>query len=859
MMESSRALSPRVVQPHPQLQTALADRYTIEGELGRGGMGVVYRAWDLKHARPVALKVVRPELGSVLAAERFLREIRLAAKLQHPHIVPLYDSGEVAGALFYVMPLVEGESLRARLARERQLPLEDALQITREVADALGYAHSHDVVHRDIKPENILLAGGHALVVDFGIGRAITAAGGDRLTESGISVGTPAYMSPEQATGDTKLDGRSDLYSLACVLYEMLAGHPPFLGATAQEVIVRHTLDPVPSLRSARPGVPKALERAVTKALAKVAADRFVTAAAFSAALDEAITAPPEPEAVAAAVPYFSRGTWMLMGVGAVAVAVGMVLSLGGRPSPVYVAGRVVVAPLENQAREPALDDLARHFATSLPGAIAREGVGEPVPAATVRDLVARATGSPGQVAEWLARETGAGIELRGSCARAAAGTTCQVDVLRMPAKVLRMSVSVTGDPAQPAFGAELTERVLVALLLQRVYGDRVTWQGEYLSRSLAAVRAFEQAWNGEEGKYLSEAARLDTAWVDAAVFATEDSSDAAAESTLARLASRPRLLESERENIALHLADRRGDPERVFELARRRATVNPEWWVGGATASALVTGRANTAVALSDYADSAVHLHGSLLLVYMHRGYALHELERYQEELQLAHDLERRFPGFPTPARTHEAMALAALGEVDSLHRRLAEWEATPEPTGQDWAGTRAVIAGIELMAHGKEREGREVLPRALPFYRRLREMRGRSSEVETNILEWTDQLQEAHRVALAALPRVRSWPDSVNLLAALGRIAARQGNRAEALHYDQLLAASPRGAPLARATLAARLGDREGAVRLLEEARGRGRDLNTSSWSVHRVPDFAGLRDYPPFERFLKPRDRP
>src|SRR4029077_12214765 len=264
-----------------QMQTALADRYTIEGELGHGGMGVVYRAWDVRHARAVAIKVVRPELGSVLAAERFLREIQLAAKLQHPNIVPLYDSGDAAGALFYVMPLVEGESLRARLTRERQLSLEDALLITREVADALGYAHSHDVIHRDIKPENILLAGGHALVVDFGIGRAITAAGGDRLTESGISVGTPAYMSPEQATGDTQLDGRSDLYSLACVLYEMLAGHPPFLGATAQEVIVRHTLDPVPSLRSARPGVPKAAERVVTKALAKVAADRFTTAAAF--------------------------------------------------------------------------------------------------------------------------------------------------------------------------------------------------------------------------------------------------------------------------------------------------------------------------------------------------------------------------------------------------------------------------------------------------------------------------------------------------------------------------------------------------------------------------------------------------
>src|SRR5436309_13768341 len=193
-------------------------------------MATVYLAQDRKHHRQVAIKVLKPELAAALGQERFLREIDTAARLNHPHILPLHDSGEAEGFLFYVMPYVEGESLRDRLTRERQLPLGDALQITREVADALSYAHSHDVVHRDVKPENILLSGGHAVVVDFGIGRAITAAGGDRLTESGISVGTPAYMSPEQATGDTQLDGRSDLYSLACVLYEMLAGHPPFLG-----------------------------------------------------------------------------------------------------------------------------------------------------------------------------------------------------------------------------------------------------------------------------------------------------------------------------------------------------------------------------------------------------------------------------------------------------------------------------------------------------------------------------------------------------------------------------------------------------------------------------------------------------
>ena len=351
-----------MVELLPQLQIALAHRYTIEAELGRGGMGIVYRAWDVKHARPVAVKVVRPELGSVLATERFLREIQLAAKLQHPHIVPLHDSGEAAGALFYVMPFVEGESLRTRLMRERQLSIDDALQISREVADALGYAHSHDVLHRDIKPENVLLSAGHAVVVDFGIGRAITAAGGDRLTESGISVGTPAYMSPEQATGDAKLDGRSDLYSLACVLYEMLAGHPPFLGATAQEVVVRHALDRVPSLRSARPGVSGAVEDVITKALAKVPADRFTRAARFAAALDEASAAPPDLE-TPAVQPRGLRQRWVWIGVGVVAVVAGALITTRLRSTTVFVPGRVVVAPFENPTREPTLGDFTRQLA----------------------------------------------------------------------------------------------------------------------------------------------------------------------------------------------------------------------------------------------------------------------------------------------------------------------------------------------------------------------------------------------------------------------------------------------------------------------------------------------------------------
>src|SRR5438874_6960377 len=247
-------------------------------------MATVYLANDLRHHRPVAIKVLRPELAAALGAERFLREIETAAKLTRPHILPLHVSGEAAGFLFYVMPYVEGESLRDRLSREKQLPLGDALQIAREVADALSYAHNQDVVHRDIKPENILFEAGHTVVTDFGIARAITAAGGEKLTGTGIAVGTPAYMSPEQAAS-APVDERSDIYSLGCVLYEMLAGEPPFTGPSAESIVRQHLAAAPPRVSAMRAAVPPAIEEAIVRALAKTPADRFATAAEFAGAL----------------------------------------------------------------------------------------------------------------------------------------------------------------------------------------------------------------------------------------------------------------------------------------------------------------------------------------------------------------------------------------------------------------------------------------------------------------------------------------------------------------------------------------------------------------------------------------------
>ena len=270
-----------------RVKAALADRYPIERELGRGGMATVYLAQDLKHNRSVAIKVLSQDLAAMLGPGRFLREIELAAKLSHPHILPLYDSGQVDGLLFYVMPYIEGESLRARLDRDKQLPIEEAVRLARQIAAALDYAHRHDVIHRDIKPENILLHEGEPLVADFGIALAVSEAGGERLTGTGFSIGTPYYMSPEQATGDRQPDARSDIYSLGCVLYEMLAGEPPHSGPNAQAVLARILTEPPRELRKLRGSVPVALERVVAKSLSRFPADRYTTAAAFAEALSK--------------------------------------------------------------------------------------------------------------------------------------------------------------------------------------------------------------------------------------------------------------------------------------------------------------------------------------------------------------------------------------------------------------------------------------------------------------------------------------------------------------------------------------------------------------------------------------------
>ncbi len=372
-----------------RLAAALADRYTLERELGAGGMATVYLAADLKHDRKVAIKVLKPDLAAVLGAERFVTEIKTTAALQHPHILPLFDSGTADGFLFYVMPFIEGETLRTKLDRERQLGIDEAVRIAREVADALDYAHRHGVIHRDIKPENILLHDGRATVADFGIALAVSAAAGGRMTETGLSLGTPHYMSPEQATAEREITGRSDIYSLGCVLYEMLAGNPPHVGASAQQIIMKIVTEEAAPVTTLRKAVPPHVADAVAQALEKLPADRWETAKAFSEALTGTGTVAARRSTTAGrtgggrssgtplSLPRLIVGATAL---GVVAALVGWGLGRSGAEEVLPPVTRFVIAPArDGQIRDPAGSSIAVSPDGSRIVYTGRDSLGQPM------------------------------------------------------------------------------------------------------------------------------------------------------------------------------------------------------------------------------------------------------------------------------------------------------------------------------------------------------------------------------------------------------------------------------------------------------------------------------------------------
>ncbi len=502
------------------LRDALAERYPIERQLGRGGMATVYLARDVKHYRQVALKVLHPELAAGLGAERFLREIRIEAGLQHPNILPLHDSGEVGGYLYYVMPYVSGESLRGRIARHGPLPVPEALRIAEEVADALGHAHERGVVHRDIKPENILLSGGHALVADFGIAKAVEAAGDARLTETGWGMGTPAYMSPEQILGEA-VDGRSDLYALSCVLFEMLAGEPPFVGGNARAVFTRHQTEPARSLRVVRPDVPFHIDQAVRTGLAKRSEDRFATAPQFMGALRTPGVELPAgdrvtDDSVGAAggrAPRWSRRTLIalagagLLAIGgyltgfradpgparagdAASVAVLPIEDIGGGPPQAYVADGMTEELITSLARIKALRVINRQTMMAYrgssrpPGEIARELAVDAVVAATMQRL--------GDTVHLTAQLTMAG-EDRALWAASYDGS--RADLLRLQRVVARdVGARIRGKLADAEVASLTSAREVDPDAVDRYIRARHVWNKRGRTNLLQAIDLFGEA-----------------------------------------------------------------------------------------------------------------------------------------------------------------------------------------------------------------------------------------------------------------------------------------------------------------------------------------------------------------------------
>jgi eukaryotic-like serine/threonine-protein kinase len=483
-----------------QLRAALADRYAVEREIGSGGMAHVFLARDLKHQRQVAIKVLRPDLGSAVGADRFLREIEIAARLSHPHVLPLHDSGEIQGLPYYVMPYVDGESLRHRLAREKRLSVLDALRIATEVADALAYAHKHGVLHRDIKPENILLSEGHAVVADFGVARAFAAAGGDRLTQTGVIVGSIQYMSPEQAMGGSAVDGRSDIYSLGCVLFEMLTGRPPFVGSTPQAILAQTITQPAPAIESSRPGVSPGVQEIVTRALAKEPGDRFDSAADLASALSGQTMSATLPPMVSVARATRSRRRTLLgaaavivaLGIAAWVLAYGRTWATGGALS----ANRIAVLPFAVHGAtnlaylgEGVVDLLSRN----LDGAEDLRTVDPGSVMTAVRHSPGTSSVIDAETGRSLGRRMGAGAFVLGSITSVGPRLRIHAGLYNAGGGESGGNATVEGDTAQLL---ALVDQLAAQLLVKRRPGaeHRLIETAALTTHSLPALKAFLNA-----------------------------------------------------------------------------------------------------------------------------------------------------------------------------------------------------------------------------------------------------------------------------------------------------------------------------------------------------------------------------
>ncbi len=876
-----------------RLNAALAARYTIEHELGRGGMATVYLAHDIKHDRLVALKVLRPELApATISAERFQREIGIVANLSHPHILKLIDSGEAAGLLYYVMHYVEGGTLRRLLTRKGQLPLAEAVKITREVADALEYAHQHDVVHRDVKPENILLEAGHAVVADFGIARAIIEAGGERLTATDIRVGTPAYMSPEQVAGDRSLDGRSDLYSLGCVTYEMLAGEPPYTGPTAQAIMAKCLSDPVPSVRRLRQEVPELLDAALRRTLAKAPADRFGTAAEFAQAVVDTV-APHAP----VVLEQRSKGRRLALLGGAVVMAVTIFalvwktrLASRDRVDP----KRIMVAVLANRTGNPALDPVGLTAADYVTRGLFETRLVEVVDVGVLYVQGRSPSGEPTEPRA-LARRNGAGIVVSGSYDQVGDTLIFQTTIIDvLSGRVVQALEPVRGLLERRELALEaLRQQVMVGLarLLDPRLKD-ITGPNPYLTQ-YGAYQAFvagqsalsDLNWD-EAVTDFRQAVKLDPTFVTAAVWFGMSEGQRNPEHGCAVIDSVSRALRPDRDrlplldrlNLDVSITECRGDVEAGLRIVNQAARAAPsshfiQWGRGQVL---LAAGRPREAVEILRRLDPERDLgwlpDSGKVWYRTPLAVAYHQLGDYRNELQVAREFARRENGLA--GMNLENHALAGLGRTSDVLARLERGSVLPpdplmayplayltagRPVLENPAGRLCYEAALELQAHGHPEAGRQAAELAVSWYRRQPTGEQRHSQyrfILARALEFLGRYDEANSL----MKRLATEdPSNVDFLGVLGVLAAQRGDTADAGRIDQRLAALSRPYLTGwhtyyRAQIAAVRGDRDRAVVLLRDAIFHG--AVDGWWHLHSEPAFAALHGYASFDELLRPK---
>ena len=873
------------------LRDSLAPHYDIERQIGAGGMARVFLAVEQHPHRRVAIKVIAPELSNRLLRERFIREVDLSSKLSHPHIVPIFSAGEAAGLFYYVMPYVEGESLRQRLLRERRLPLEAALHITRDVADALAFAHAQGIIHRDIKPENILLSGDHAIVADFGIARAISAAGALTLTQTGQSIGSPGYMSPEQALGTGDLDARTDIYSLGCVLFEMLAGEPPV--PSFGERLIRNwgALEASEGLRRVAGREARGVKHAISTALAPLPDERFPTAGEFAAALGGPAhrTSVPTRGVLAG-----RRGRRLTLAAGTLAAAAAAVVLAVRRPAAGLNDRRVVVAVIENHTGDPSLDNLGHMAADWVTQGLAQTGLVEVVPSMSVM-TASRASEGHGSAhldaagLRALGRETGAGTVVWGAYYRQGDSVRFQVQIsAAKDGTVLRALDPVAGPLAQPLDAVEaLRQRVMAALAT--LFDSRLSRWATTASQP-PNFQAYQEFIGGLDRfvqfdmrgaiAHFERAVAVDTtfrlplifaanAHMNVGEFGVADSLGHALERHAGRFAP------LDRAYLAWVLATCRGDGPEALRAARAMANLAP-----GSEALYLV---AEDAMALNRPREAV----DALVALGPDRGFtrgwwvywsdltsALHLVGDHRRELQAALEGLRRFPDNPQILAT-QVRALAALGRVEEMRRGVAASMNLPPMEG--WAAADVLLlAAVELRAHGHAAAADTMLAQARDWLaaRPPAEAASEAHQVRVALVAYTagrlaDAQREFERLAARGGPGRSgsvggaavmgdAW-DQMDYLGYVGAVAARQGNRDQALRVAQTLERVTRpylfGRPTVwRARIEALLGEREVAVALLREAFAKG---YPHAHALHTDLAFESLRDYAPFQELLRPKE--